>query len=242
MRTAVRGAILLFLLLCGGEGVGWAQTTEDSVPFCEDPTRRTATLDTRGLGAMYCATQPTLVRPLRWAHASAYPVFYGAIPAAWGAALLRGDGDFTDAYRLTLTQVTTYGLVLGLKRAVGRPRPYVRRALTARSSHHPAPGDRFTSFPSGHAAVSTAIATSWSLSYPRWYVVGPGAVWAAAVSLSRVHLGVHYPSDILVGATLGAGMAILIHQLRGALTPARLQGDPASPSGAPAPISVQIRF
>jgi membrane-associated phospholipid phosphatase len=242
MPTAVRVVIVLLLLLSGGEGAGRAQSAEGAVPFCDDPARRTETLDTKGLGAVYCTTRPVFVRPLRWAHASAYPVFYGALPVAWGAALLQGDADFSDAYRLTLAQVTTYGLVYGLKRAVGRPRPYVRRALAARSSHHPAPGDRFTSFPSGHAAVSTAIATSWSLSHPRWYVIGPGAVWAAAVSLSRVHLGVHYPSDILVGTALGAGLAVLVHQLRGALTPTRLQADPASASSAPAPISIRIRF
>ena len=242
MSNMARGAVLLLLFFCASAENGQAQPAEAPVPFCEERARQTRTLDTKGLAAVYCTSHPGVVRPLRWAHASAYPVFYGAVPLAWGAALLRAGDDVSDAYRLTLTQGATFGLVYGLKRAVGRPRPYVHRALTARSAHHPAADDRFTSFPSGHAALSAALATSWSLSHPRWYVIGPGIVWATAVSLSRVHLGVHYPSDVLVGAALGTGLAVLIHQFRNALTPDRVRANPMGTSSAPAPISVQIQF
>jgi membrane-associated phospholipid phosphatase len=69
------------------------------------------------------------------------------------------------------------------------------------------------SFPSGHAAVSFALATSTSLSYPEWYVVVPAYAWATATSLARVWHGVHYPLDTMAGAAFGAGAAVLVHLL-----------------------------
>lgn len=231
-------AYLLVVVLVGAPSVGQAQPAAETVPFCEEPGRR-QTVDTQGLGAFYCTSRAVATGPLRAAHATARPLFYGAVPAAWAGAVLRDEG-YPAAYRLTLAQGATYGLVLGLKHAVGRPRPYVRRALISRSSHYgPSQGEQYQSFPSGHAALSAALATSWSLSHPEWYVVGAGAAWAVGVSLSRLYLGVHYPSDVLVGAAIGVGVAVLVHQARGALTPARLRPD--DPSG-PAPLSVRIRF
>jgi membrane-associated phospholipid phosphatase len=244
-RIDVRRALLLIVLLLGGPLGGYAQSASNGPPpFCEDRDRRTATLDTRGLAGVYCTADPVLVRPLQAAHASARPVFYGAVPLAWGGVLLfRTGDDYADAYRLTATQGLTYGLVLGLKHAVGRPRPYVRRALNSRSTHYGAAegGDAFTSFPSGHAALSAALVTSWGLSHPRWYVWGPGSLWAVSVSLSRLHLGVHYPSDVLVGMSLGVGVGILVHQLRGALTPGIVEGEGRILPRA-APIGIRIRF
>ncbi len=242
-RTSVAGLVIVLLL--GGGRVGHSQSVTESVPFCQDESRRTATLDTRGLGTIYCTTRPVLTRPMQVAHATARPIFYGAVPLAWaGAFLFRDDPDYTDAYRLGLAQGTTYGLVFGLKRAVGRPRPYVTRALTSRSSHYGESqgGDAYTSFPSGHAALAAALATSWSLSHPEWYVVGPGVAWAVAVALSRLHIGVHYPSDVVLGMGVGVGVAVLTHQLRGALTPAVIGGDSQNGARVPTPVRVRIRF
>ena len=58
-----------------------------------------------------------------------------------------------------------------------------------------------TSFPSGHAATAFAAATAVALVYPRLRV--PVLVLAALVALSRVYLGVHYWSDVLVGSLFG---------------------------------------
>ena len=69
------------------------------------------------------------------------------------------------------------------------------------------------SFPSGHTSQAFALATSVSLSYPKWFVVTPAFMWAGAVGYSRMDLGVHYPSDVLAGAILGAGCAWLTYKV-----------------------------
>lgn len=65
------------------------------------------------------------------------------------------------------------------------------------------------SFPSGHTSAAFSTATSLSLAYPKWYVITPAFIWAGAVGYSRMDLGVHYPSDVLMGALVGAGSAVL---------------------------------
>ncbi|MFM2369974.1 MAG: hypothetical protein RL619_2291 [Bacteroidota bacterium] len=68
------------------------------------------------------------------------------------------------------------------------------------------------SFPSGHTSTVFATATSLSMAYPKWYVITPSFVWASAVGYSRMHLGVHYPSDVLAGAILGSGSAYITYK------------------------------
>jgi len=242
MLILLRRILLGTVLLAGSALSGsLAQPSDGPVPFCEEPQRR-PTLDTRGLAALYCGPRPALSASMDAAHASARPLFYGGVPLAWGVALARGGTGTAAAYRLTLAQGGTYGLVVGLKRLVGRPRPYVRRALTARADRYgPSKGDKYRAFPSGHASVSAALATSASLTHPKWYVIGPSAAWALGVSLSRLYLGVHYPSDVLVGAVLGAGVAAAIHLVRGRITPPRIDGRPGA-GAVSAPVGLRIRF
>jgi undecaprenyl-diphosphatase len=64
-----------------------------------------------------------------------------------------------------------------------------------------------SSFPSGHSASAAAFATAVAMESPRvGLVIAPVA---AAVAYSRVHVGVHWTSDVVAGAALGAGMAAL---------------------------------
>ncbi len=69
------------------------------------------------------------------------------------------------------------------------------------------------SFPSGHTTSAFVTATSLSLAFPKWYVIVPSYAWAGAVGYSRMHLGVHYPSDVAAGAIIGAGSAFLTYKI-----------------------------
>ena len=68
------------------------------------------------------------------------------------------------------------------------------------------------SFPSGHTSAAFSLATSISLEFPKWYVIAPSMLWAGTVGYSRMYLGVHYPSDVLVGALIGAGTSYLCYK------------------------------
>jgi undecaprenyl-diphosphatase len=68
------------------------------------------------------------------------------------------------------------------------------------------PSDQF-SFPSGHTSAAFLMATLLSYFYP---ALMPFAfAWAISVGMARVVLGVHFPTDTLVGALMGMGMATL---------------------------------
>ncbi len=70
-------------------------------------------------------------------------------------------------------------------------------------------GHRFTdsSFPSSHAASTAAIVTVLGHAYRRFAAVG--ALFALVHAASRVHNGMHYPSDVLTGSLLGVGYGAL---------------------------------
>ncbi len=63
-----------------------------------------------------------------------------------------------------------------------------------------------SAMPSSHAATAFAAAVVIAFIHPRlrWWVLG----LAALIAVSRVYLGVHYPSDVLVGAALGAAVGV----------------------------------
>jgi membrane-associated phospholipid phosphatase len=79
------------------------------------------------------------------------------------------------------------------------------------------------SFPSGHTSTAFATATSLSMEYPRWYVIAPSFVWASAVGYSRMHLGVHYPTDVIAGAIVGSGSAYLSYKMNKWINKKRLK-------------------
>ena len=96
-------------------------------------------------------------------------------------------------------------ITTGMKYGFNRTRPFVTYPFITKKSEAGSP-----SFPSGHTSSAFATATSLSLCYPKWYVIAPSFLWASAVGYSRMELGVHYPSDVLVGALIGAGSSWLM--------------------------------
>jgi membrane-associated phospholipid phosphatase len=99
------------------------------------------------------------------------------------------------------------GITTGLKYAVNRTRPFVTYPDIEKEMAAGSP-----SFPSGHTSDAFATATSVSLAFPKWYVVAPSFLWACSVGYSRMDLGVHYPSDVLAGAIIGAGTSYLCYK------------------------------
>jgi PAP2 superfamily len=72
-----------------------------------------------------------------------------------------------------------------------------------------------TSFPSGHSASAFAFATAVGDELPLAWL--PLHAVAAAVTYSRVHTGVHYPGDVLVGSLIGTGAAVAVRHTGRAL-------------------------
>ena len=95
-----------------------------------------------------------------------------------------------------------------LKLVIDRPRPYESYSdIQALSS------DFTSSFPSGHTTSVFCTATTISLLYPKWYVIIPSYTWASLVAYSRMHLGMHYPLDVLAGIIIGMGTSYLSYRI-----------------------------
>ena len=103
-----------------------------------------------------------------------------------------------DAVFLVVAVGGAAAIELVAKLTFARPRPGLWE------SAWPAVG---YSFPSGHAMESTALAVAiallaWGTRW-QWWAVTAGALFALGVGVSRVYLGVHYPSDVLAGWCAG---------------------------------------
>ena len=124
------------------------------------------------------------------------------VPVVMGAvALIEKDDDLLkSAIYVGVSIGVDVVVTSALKEIVKRPRPYV----TYPEIHAYEP-ETSLSFPSGHTSYAFATATALSLKYPKWYVIAPSYLWACTVGYSRMNLGVHYPTDVLAGALLGAG-------------------------------------
>jgi membrane-associated phospholipid phosphatase len=102
--------------------------------------------------------------------------------------------------------VTSAVVNLGVKPIARRRRP--DRARPARFEDRHVPMPRSASFPSGHAASAFAFAYAVGRHLPALAV--PIRLLAAAVAYSRVHTGVHYPGDVVIGSVTGAGTAAMV--------------------------------
>ena len=123
------------------------------------------------------------------------------LATAAAVALLGGDrGRRAAGQGVVAIALTSAVANLVLKPIAGRQRP-------APSDNHPVPESRRVrqpasrSFPSGHAASAFAFATAMGRAAPRLRL--PLYLAAATVAYSRVHTGVHYPSDVAAGAIVG---------------------------------------
>ncbi|MGL4887389.1 phosphatase PAP2 family protein [Aeromonas veronii] len=117
------------------------------------------------------------------------------------AALLWWQGEAErELVRLALLAFAIeLPLYLLLKNSLKRQRPVGLPVFIT-------PSDRY-SLPSGHTAAAFLMATILTTGFPLWAPLLFG--WAALVGASRLLLGVHYLSDLVAGALLGGGCAVL---------------------------------
>lgn len=145
---------------------------------------------------------------MKWISNSEYVLGIAAPASVLAVGLI---GKKKEVFRAGLQM--TGGVVINtcatwlLKRGVNRPRPSVTYPFL-----QPLESEKQFSFPSGHTSNAFCNATNLALNYRKWYVVVPAYTWACTVAYSRMHLGMHYPSDVLAGAILGAGSAWFSYQ------------------------------
>ena len=128
------------------------------------------------------------------------------VPAVIGIiGLIKKDKQLQkDAIYIGTSVIGAFALSYGMKYIFDRTRPYDKwpELISPRST------EADPSFPSGHTASAFALCTSLCIRYPKWYVIAPSAVYAISVGVSRMHEGVHYPTDVMAGALIGAGCAV----------------------------------
>ena len=124
---------------------------------------------------------------------------------AMGLAILLfgGDDRFLALGAAGTAAVLSVLLFLGLKRSTGRRRPC---QIEPHCWATLLPPDQ-VSFPSGHTMTAFAVAVPLLLFYPTLAV---GLLFCAlSIAMSRILLGMHFLSDVIAGALIGAGLGYL---------------------------------
>lgn len=130
-----------------------------------------------------------------WFWISALAILWLAGPYAWRPTI--------NVYLLGIF-ITAISVMI-LKFSIKRPRPISEWGdIYRKTDPH--------SFPSGHAARAAMLAILGITLGPPWLGVLL-ALWAPLVGLARISLGVHYLSDVVVGAGLGVTFGVLVHWL-----------------------------
>jgi len=127
-------------------------------------------------------------------------------------------GRWRRLHDLTLAALSTWGVVAVLKILIGRPRPRFDQPFTFLGPFRQIMVDpqmemrhswevwgniasKLWSMPSSHTSAAAALAAFLMVNYPqlKWLMFG----WVAFVGVARVLVGAHYPTDVIVGASIG---------------------------------------
>lgn len=117
--------------------------------------------------------------------------------------IAHGDGGWLPAGHMAITGAFALLLYKAVKRRAVRERPFVTHSAVRCAA---APLDRY-SFPSGHTLHAVAFTVVMVGYFPEW--AWPLSGFTLLVALSRVILGLHYPTDVAAGALIGGTIGML---------------------------------
>lgn len=128
---------------------------------------------------------------------------------AFAALFVFGFKKRLEPLLLIVNLAVAFGLYKGLKSVFERPRPSADALIEATGS----------SFPSGNALMSASfyglvailLVRHWKKRKPglAWTIAAAGILLIALIGVSRIYLGVHYPSDILAGFAIGGAWMLV---------------------------------
>jgi membrane-associated phospholipid phosphatase len=167
-------------------------------------------LDIRLLKALYENRNPAFDSVFIVITNSAAAIAFGVPVIILIAGLLKKKKVMWQNALAILLPVAISAIVANiLKFSLDMPRPYDLYPFIEKLSSGGSP-----SFPSGHTADAFAFAVAAGLTYPKWNIIFPCLLWAALVGTSRMWLGVHFPSDVIAGAFIGAICAGIYYWIR----------------------------
>jgi undecaprenyl-diphosphatase len=175
----------------------------------------TSELDIALLEFVHQHTSAATVSAFEWVTLTGSSRFLTPLGVILTAALLLAR-QYREALLLPLSMISAALLVYSIKLVVARERP----TLWATDWYWG------YSFPSGHTMGTAACATALALCAARLWPAARGCalclagLWIGLVAISRLVLGGHWPTDVLVAACLGIVLPILIRLTAGSLWPA----------------------
>jgi membrane-associated phospholipid phosphatase len=180
--------------------------SDDGMPRLQRLLRELSSVDHAVYEVVAATPTPTLDEPLRrLSNAANQSVIWMA-----AAGLLAGVGGRRGRRAavagLTSVAVSSAIVNVALKRVHPRDRPDRAGAGVIRARHTRMPAS--SSFPSGHSAAGFAFATAVGHQMPS--VAFPLRMLATVVAYSRVHSGVHYPGDAIIGSLVGGVIGLMV--------------------------------
>jgi undecaprenyl-diphosphatase len=159
----------------------------------------------------FCGWSPVLDRLAVHGASVGGALFMGIVGALWFSP----DKDTARRRQTLIIMLVAVALSLVLNRVLSTFVPFRYRPMYSVGANAPgfewhADQENWSSFPSDNATYLFAIAAGfWLIS---WRVGLLFAAFATYIAISRVFLGIHYPSDILVGAIIGTATGVAVNR------------------------------